>query len=176
MSRQKLFFRVAFSFFVCLLFVGFGEKNLFAQGNIRIVHTQESEHQSDTYLGRDIWFAIPQNYLGSAQKYFNVYVNSPRNTTVNFQVTGGPLIKKPVTAGKVAIFKTPTPKSPAGDFSLSTELSTSGIVEAKGFHVWSDDADIAVYLLSRRDYSSDGMYVIPTTGWGKEYIVGAYES
>ncbi|MFI5263140.1 MAG: IgGFc-binding protein, partial [Candidatus Kapaibacterium sp.] len=150
-------------------------ENVSAQSFITSTISKASGNNTSGY-GRDNWFAIPQNYIGSAQKYFTVYVNSLQPTTVNFQITGGPKVQKPVTAGKTAIFSSPSPKKPGGDISLTTELSTSGIVEQKAIHVWSDDADIAVYLLSRRDYSSDGMYVIPTTGWGKEYIVGAYES
>ena len=149
----------------------------FAAAQSRIVSTQEHESGNTTSgYGRDLWFAIPQNYVGSAQKYFNIYVNSTHNTTVNFQVGGGPVIRKPLTAGQVTMFKTPTPKAPAGDFSLTNEITTSGVVETKTFHIWSDNADIAVYLLSRRDFSSDGAYIIPSIGWGKEYVVGAYSS
>src|SRR5207247_6591782 len=120
------------------------------------------------YLGRDLWFAIPQNADANdhSQKYFNIYVNSPRNTTVNFQVGSGQIIKKPVTAGKVTIFTSPTPKIPKGDISVSTEITSSGIVEHdKGIHIWSNDADLSVYFLSRVPYTSDGMYVVSTIGW-----------
>jgi hypothetical protein len=178
MNRHQT--RLCILFFICFsaIFSIAGMQNILAQSNVRIFHTQQQEAKGDSYLGRDLWFAIPLNYSPTdrSTKYFNVYVNSPRNTTVNFQITGGPIIKKPVTAGKVAIFTSPTPKKPSSDLPLSTELYSSGVVEQKAIHVWSDDADIAVYFLSRRDYSSGGMYVLPPTGWGTEYIVGTYES
>lgn len=95
-----------------------------ANAQSRIVNTiaYESGNATSGY-GRDFWFAIPQNYRGSAQKYFQVYVSAQRNTTIYFQVAGGPLIKKPVTAAQVTIFKTPTPKAPGGDFSLTGPLN-----------------------------------------------------
>ena len=178
MNRQKTRYSAAFIALIALVFFGSGEKTSFAQGNIRIVHTQQKEARSDTYLGRDLWFAIPLNYSPTdrSTKYFNVYVNSPRNTTVNLQIGNGPIVQKPVSAGKVTVFTSPTPTKPSSNIPLSTEMYSSGVVEQKVIHVWSNDADIAVYLLSRVAYSSGGMYVLPPTGWGKEYIVGAYES
>jgi len=178
MNRKKTGFSIALSILTLLCLFGLSNKSAFAQGNIRITHTQDKEARSDTYLGRDLWFAIPMNYSPTdrSTKYFNIYVNSPRNTTVNLQIGGGAIIQKPVTAGKVTVFTSPTPKKPSTEVPLSAELYSSGVVEPKAVHVWSNDADIAVYFLSRRDYSSGGMYVLPATGWGKEYIVGAYES
>ncbi len=177
MNRQKIRFCLAL-FLLILCAFGTSDKAAFAQGNIRITHTQTSENQSDTYLGRDLWFGIPLNFspTNRSTKYFNIYVNSPRNTTVFMQIGGGAIVQKPVTAGKVTIFTSPTPTKPSNDLPLSTEMYTSGVVEPKAVHVWSNDADIAVYFLSRRDASSGGMYVLPATGWGKEYILGTYES
>src|SRR5207253_6570275 len=135
-------------------------------------------HASDSY-GRDFWFCIPQNAdaTNHSDKYFQIYVAAYRNSSVHMQVGNGPIITKSVKKGQVTIFNSPTSKKPSGDISVSTELTSSGIVESnKGVHVWSDDAELSVYFLSRVFYSSDGTYVIPTTGWGKEYIVAAYES
>ncbi len=159
--------------------LSFAETNIFAQTNIRITHSTEQEAGSTNYLGRDYWFAIPQNFTteDQSQKYYNVYVNSPRNATVNFQVLpDGPIIKKPVTAGKATIFTSPNPAFPAGEVKLSTELHSSGVVEQKTIHVWSDNADIAVYFMSRKPFTTEGMYIVPTIGWGKEYVVAAYSS
>ncbi|MEI8134482.1 MAG: IgGFc-binding protein [bacterium] len=161
------------------IFCGFSSSTLHAQGNIRITHTQEKDNIKDGhYLGRDLWFCIPTNYdpNKSSDKYFQVYVTAYRNTTVHFQVGNDPIVNKPVTANQVTIFSSPTSKTPSGDIKLSTEMKSSGVVEPKGVHVWSDNADISVYFLSRVPYTSDGSYIIPTTGWGKEYVVGAYES
>jgi hypothetical protein len=172
MKRSILIFPVLF------LLLIFGAKNIFAQSLITTTITDEKKDQNSVN-GRDFWFCIPQNSSDGdqTQKYFNVYVASSRNTTVNFQQQGENLVKKPVTANKVTIFTTPTPLKPSADFKLSAELHSSGDVEINNaIHIWSDDADISVFFLSRIPFSSDGMYVIPTIGWGKEYIVGSYTS
>ncbi len=174
MLRLKLLARFSFFTLIFPLFLSFGEGASFAQGNIRILHTQEHESRGEVpYLGRDLWFAIPLNAEANnnSTKYFQVYVTAYRNTTVNFQISGGAVVKRPVTAGQVTIFKSTT-----GDIPLSTELHSSGALENKAVHVWSDNADISVYFLSRVLASTDGMYVIPSTGWGKEYVVGGYSS
>src|SRR5450631_980023 len=134
MSCQKIRLSVIFLVLVGLIFFCPIKTpfitSAFAQSNIRIFHTQQHEAKSDTYLGRDLWFAIPLNFSPTdrSTKYFNVYVNSPRNTTVNLQIGNGPIIKKPVSAGKVTIFTSPTPTKPASDVPLSTEIYGSGIV------------------------------------------------
>ncbi len=170
--KRVIFFLPA-TFFLLLL----SGNNIFAQS--LITSTVTSEVRQNTGYGRDFWFCIPQNSSDgdNAQKYFNVYVTSFRNTTVHFQRQGSPEVKKPVTANKVTIFTTPTPLKPSNDFGLDAELTSSGDIEInKAIHIWSDDADLSVSFLSRVPYSSDGMYVIPTIGWGKEYVVGSYAS
>ncbi len=174
--EQKIHLRfIVISIFSSLQILAAG--NSFSQTQIATAITKESGNKTSGY-GRDFWFAIPLNYSPTdrSTKYFNVYVNSLRNTAVNFQIDGGPIIQKTISAGMVGIFTSPTLTKPNADIPLSTEIYSSGIVEQKAIHVWSDDADINVYLFSHRDYSSGGMYVIPNTGWGKEYVVSAYES
>ncbi len=162
---------------IAVLLQMMGASNSFSQSRISSTVTKVSGNQTSGY-GRDCWFAIPLNYSPTdrSTKYFTIYVNSLRNTTVHLQIGGGAIIEKSVVAGKVTTFSSYTSSQPSNDIPLSTEIFLSGVVEQKGVHVWSDDADIAVYFLSRRDYSSGGSYILPTIGWGKEYIVGAYES
>ncbi|MFI5263142.1 MAG: IgGFc-binding protein [Candidatus Kapaibacterium sp.] len=137
----------------------------FSQSRITTTVTPESGDKT-TGLGRDYWFTMAQNYQNQGGKYYNLYVTSPKNTIVFIQITGGSTSKWPITAGQILTFSVP----------LSWEVTTSGVVENKGIRVWSDDADLVVHLLSRNPATSDGMLIIPTTGWGKEYVVGAYGS
>src|SRR5439155_1762638 len=51
---------------------------------------------------------------------------------------------------------------------------SSGIIEDKGVHVWSNDADICCYVMSHNPYTSDGYYVFPLIGWGTEYVACGY--
>lgn len=118
-------------------------------------------------LGRDLWFTMAENYQWSSSgKYYDLYVTSPNSTTVNIQVAGAGKISRPIEAEKVLTFRIP----------LAWELRESGTIEKKAIRVWSDDADLSAYVLSRNPATSDGMYIIPSIGWGTEYVVAAYHS
>ena len=161
-SSWKLMYRA--SIILCITFLYAG--NLAAQ-SARIVHDIKSIQRDQTsYLGRDLWFTMCQNYESQGGKYYELFVTSPNNTTVNIQVTGGSTSKYPITAGQMLNFMVP----------LAWEVTSSGVVEPKGIRVWSNDADLTGYLLSRNPATSDGMFIIPTIGWGTEYVVGAYHS
>lgn len=138
----------------------------FAQ-NARIEHTViKKQKDKNLSMGRDLWFTMAQNYESQAGKYYQLYVTSANNTTINVAITGGTTYRFPITAYKVASFNIP----------LGWEVTTSGVIEDKAIRVWSNDADITAYLLSRNPATSDGMYIIPTIGWGTEYVVAAYGS
>ncbi|HEY6172114.1 MAG TPA: hypothetical protein VIX80_07650 [Candidatus Kapabacteria bacterium] len=109
---------------------------------------------------------MAQNYESQGGKYYQLYVTSPNKTTVNVAITGGTTYRFPINAYEVSSFFIP----------LGWEVTTSGVVEDKAIRVWSNDADITAYLLSRNPATSDGMYIIPTIGWGTEYVVAAYGS
>lgn len=164
---------VFLKYLLLFLILCFSETVVRAQQDTIISTISNKSGNQTTGYGRDFWFAIPQNYdsSGNNGKYFNVYVGSFRNTIVNVQVNGKPLIKRSVLAGQVITLISPN------DIPLNKEVTSSGIIERdKTIHIWSDDADLSVYFLSRVPYSTDGMYVIPSAGWGKEYIVAAFPS
>lgn len=151
------------SFILCILL----QAGIASAQSPRIKHVVDMVQKDKTQsLGRDLWFTMAQNYESQGGKYYALYVTSPNNTTVNIQVTGGSTSKWPITAGQVLTFNVP----------LAWEVTTSGVVESKAIRVWSNNADLTAYLLSRNPYTSDGMMIIPTIGWGKEYVVAAYAS
>lgn len=117
-------------------------------------------------MGRDLWFTMAKNYDDQPGKYYMLYVTSPNNTNVHVQLTGNGIQQLPVQAYKVTAFNIP----------LGWEVKSSGVVEDKAIRVWSDDADITAYLMSHNPYTSDGMYIVPTIGWGTDYVVAAYMS
>src|SRR5438552_11885027 len=51
-------------------------------------------------LGRDIWFAIPQNYFPGARngKYFMMYIASTKKTTAHIVEAGKPEVKVEISA------------------------------------------------------------------------------
>ncbi len=134
--------------------------------NNTIVHSFTNDHHSSPQLGRDLWFTMIKNYDDQAGKYYNLYVTSPNNTIAYVSLTGGSSKALTIQAGTVATFNIP----------LAWEMKTSGIVENKAIHVWSNDADISAYLMSHNPYTSDGMFIIPTIGWGLQYVVAAYNA
>ena len=115
-------------------------------------------------IGRDYWLAFPSNNWGEdlGGKYMRIYITSQKNTTA-YVVSQGQATTLPVEAYKVASFKAP-------EF---WEMESSGIVENKAIHVYSNDADLSVCFFSHDDYSSDGSAAIPTIGWGTDYVVAA---
>src|SRR6185312_12391165 len=156
---------VAVLVMLCSVLLSLSSANLHAQSTARITHTvTEQKKQFGPTLGRDLWFAMMPNFDVTA--YYTLYLTSVVNTTVNVQIGTNAPTQYQVKAGQVT--------SIAPDKSY--KVSTSGIVEPKAIHVWSNDADISAYLLEGRGFSSDGSYLIPTIGWGTEYVVASYEA
>jgi hypothetical protein len=133
----------------------------------RIQHTVVKQAKAGSQaMGRDLWFTMAKNYDNQGGKYYELFVTGPKKTTVNIEVVGVSQLKIPIKPFEIAYYFVP----------LGWEVTTSGVVESKAIHVWSNDADVTAYLLSRNPATSDGMYIIPSIGWGTEYVVAAYES
>ncbi len=142
---------------------------------LALVFAETTTAQPKTDLGRDFWFCIPQNYNRTldATRYFYIYITPASNTTVNIQIGNSPVLTR---AGTANMTITVSSLPPGNEISKSAEIESSGVIENKAIHVWSDDADLSVSFLSRAPYTSDGMYCIPTIGWGKEYVIASYNA
>src|ERR1043165_9263451 len=124
-------------------------------------------------FGRDFWFVIPQNYdknQPGAKYSFFLFISSVKNTTVNIQDPVLGLITRSILANQVLSLS-----SERGEISES-QITSSGKIESKSFHVWSLDADLSVEFISRAIQTTDGMYCVPVNGWGKEYVVASYNA
>jgi hypothetical protein len=159
-TRGRSFLFVFFSVLV------FAAVPLSAQTPRIIHHTVTKLQKENTYLGRDLWFTMCKNADNQTGKYYYLYISSPKNTIANIHIPGLTDVTVPISAGIVY----------TQNIDLSAEVTSSGVVENKAIHVWSNDADLTAYLLSRNPGSTDGMLIIPTTGWGTEYVVAGYES
>ncbi len=135
--------------------------------NALINHTIVKSHNTPPPEGRDFWFAMMSNYWGEdlGGKYMRIYITSANNCTA-FVASNGNVTPVPVQAYQISSFKIP-------EF---WEMESSGIVENKAIHVYSNTADLTVYDMSHNPYTSDGSYIIPTIGWGTDYVVAAYGS
>ncbi len=138
-----------------------------AQNAALIHHTIVKSPNTPPAMGRDFWFAVPSNEWGMAQleTYIQIYITSPVNTTAYVESNGSK------TKLNVAAYSTTTFTVPK-----YWEVESSGIWENKAIHVYSNDADLTVYFMSHQFQSGDGSYIIPTIGWGTDYVVAAYGS
>ncbi len=115
---------------------------------------------------RDYWIALPHNYDdGGGGKYQMVYISSTDPTTA-FVAYQGDTTMLQVVPGKPTTFVAP----------LSWEMQSSDLIENKAIHVWSNDAPLFVDVNQHDPYTSDATYVIPSIGWGRQYVVASYAS
>jgi hypothetical protein len=128
--------------------------------------TRTKTSPSQPVPARDFWFSIPKNYDDQGGKYIELFVTSAKQTTAHIEVSGSLPHEVQLTPYKIGTFFIP----------LGWEMTTSGIVQQKAIHVWSDDADLTVYYLNRNPATSDGSPIMPITGCGTEYVVASYES
>ncbi len=158
--------RALLAVFFAAVLVSSGGPSARAQGSlIHHVITTQKLHQNP--MGRDFWYTPMSNYWGEdlGGKYIRLYITAAKNTTA-FVVSEGQTAAVPIQAYKVGSFKVP-------EF---WEIESSGIPEQKVIHIYSNDADLTCYEMSHNPYTSDGSYIIPTIGWGTDYVVAAYGS
>src|SRR5438876_305026 len=144
-----------------LAFLGLVSFGLFATSSVaqnpRIVHTIKKERTNGPQMGKEIWFAAPQNFYSQSDKYVKIYVTAKRLTTVFVQLGNDPATRKQsvVKPYQVTTFDV-----------TGWEMTSTDITQQKAIHVWSKDVDILAYMMSHSPATSDGMYIIPTIGWG----------
>ena len=136
-----------------------------AQSNLHdTVFSQQRDQTS--VMGRDFWFAPPQLF-GTGSQYYQLCLTSPKNTTAHIQI-GSFAATVSITAGKTATYSLP----------LTEVIKTSGIVESKGYHVWSDSADMDAMLVAdfATDSAGDATQLLPDFRLGKDYAIASYEA
>ncbi len=125
-------------------------------------------HDSTFAQGRDFWFAEQSNYWGTnlGGKYMRVYITSPNNCIAYVESIDGGKTSVAVTANTISSY----------DIPQYMEVESSGVVENKAIHVYCNTSDLTVYTMSHNEANSDGSHIIPSIGWGTDYVVAAYES
>ncbi len=137
--------------------------------NPKIHHRIAPMTHQNPQLGRDCWFSVMDLGGNLPGTYYTLYVTSPSVTTVHIHITGGITKTIALTPYKTAMFNIP----------FAWVMQSSGHVDDFGIHVWSSDADISCNVMEHGPYGTDGMYILPTIGWGTEYVLaaaGAYHS
>jgi len=125
--------------------------------------------------GREFWIAIPPNEadgqpLGNTQPIsVDIYVTSAYDCEVTLEVPNlGHIRTKKVDAFQVTTFRTDD-----GETSFDWEIRRSDEVTNKAVRL-SADQPISVYVLSRRNVTSEGYLAIPISACGTDYMHLSY--
>jgi hypothetical protein len=121
--------------------------------------------------GREFWVAFPENYT-----------EEPDNPLrLSLTIAGAPGTHGLVDVPGLALpgFPKPFTVPPAGslvvDLPRKVELKGTDVIEPKGVHVLAT-ADVAVYGVSRMDFTTDTYLGLPNTCLGTEYLVSTYRN
>lgn len=120
--------------------------------------------------GKDYWLAVPLNDSKTqVTTALEFYVVSSYNTLVTLEVPGsGFTVSKKIQAHGVAVFSTKDNSS-----SWDWEVVSSQVADTRGIHIFADKP-ISVYMLSAKNFSSDGYLGIPTSSLGTDYLHCGY--
>jgi hypothetical protein len=140
------------------------------QSATEFTHTIESKAATSPMSANDFWIAIPKIYnTGDSGKYAEIYIASTSATTIHIRGSRFAPVDRKLKPMEQFIFRVETQ-----DTSKSMEMTTSGIKEIKGIHIWSDGPDLSVNLYIRNAVSSGGTIILPTSRLGKEYAVASF--
>lgn len=130
-----------------------------------IFSTNYSHSQSLTTEGKDFWFGFMENNGGINGLFMQVHI-STKDTTNG-------IIEMPLENWEMSF-------SIKGDTTLQIDVPTNLAMRRgngqhnNGIHL-TTDADVSVYLLNMRQYSSDATVVLPTETLGTIYYTMNYE-
>jgi len=125
---------------------------------------------NDQNQGKDYWLAVPLNdNKTQVTNALEFYVVSSYNTVVTLEVPGsGFTVSKKIQAHGVAVFSTKDNSA-----SWDWEVVSSQVADPRGIHIFADKP-ISVYMLSAKNFSSDGYLGIPTSSLGTDYLHCGY--
>lgn len=156
---------------VTALFLLFAVVGLHAQGdesNFSFPFTPNS-------LGTEFYAAAPANWdlPGSTAYYIRLYITSPVETQV--KVWAGGTLKKVITTRANDIVTVDLSALEAQMLVRNDQppVPNDRIYQRKAIRLKAD-APIAVYLMNRTTYTSDGMLLLPVSALGKQYTVASY--
>lgn len=140
------------------------------QSATEFTHTIDYKPTTSPLAAKDFWIAIPKIFnTGDSGKYAEIYIASQQATTIHIRGSRFAPVDRKLKAGEQFIFKVETQ-----DTAKSMENDRCAVVQKKGIHIWSDDADLSVYLYVRNAQSAGGTAILPTTHWGKEYALASW--
>ncbi len=128
-------------------------------------------------MGKEFWFTIPPCYedeSGGADNFIKIFVTSPVKTLVTCEVEGSGYYRQLNTVPNdvIGFDITPAMGQPYIFSGRRDDPRPEELLEDRGIHVYADDP-LAVYVVVRYRYTSDGFLAIPVSSLGKEYIVAS---
>lgn len=151
---------------VCLL----GVAGVFTASAQRKTPTFEEMQDVNGAQGTEFWIAIPPNEIpGYPVIGLEVYVASAYDTEVNvYEAETGRRYKKTIKKGEIR-----TLSDTRGETNWSWEIRNAEVPETKAIQLTSKKP-ISVYVVSSKVFTSDGYLALPTSVWGRDYIVTSY--
>lgn len=127
---------------------------------------------SNSNLGKEFFVVFPKNEADAANMKpleYAIYVLSFQNGEVNLEdLRDGTSINRPVTAFTPLIFSSKT-----HTFLNNYEIVESEVVSQNVLRI-SSTVDIAVWVISVKEFSAEGYMALPTYAWGNKVINCAY--
>ncbi|HMW75869.1 MAG TPA: IgGFc-binding protein, partial [Saprospiraceae bacterium] len=126
--------------------------------------------------GTEFWFSFPPCYeeVAGAENTTRVFVASSVRQPVTVEVPGkGFTMTKMAVANDVIEFKLPSAVGQAYSKPTQGKAPPEKVYGKCGVHVTSDEP-VAVYAMTRFQYTSDGFLVIPISGLGQDYVIASW--
>ncbi len=121
-------------------------------------------HDRTPTPSRDFWFAPAMLYDQAFERTtLLICVTAKHNTTAYIQIADSSVRQLPILGSSMTSFQIPS----------SWVILSSSVVENKGIHLWSNDADLNAIVVCHEPYSGDAMHLIPTNELGTDYVVAA---
>lgn len=164
--------------YVLLPFLAFSTAtSLFADDEIEQVRKSMPALLGANNIGKEFWFSIPPCYEDESggNNFLKIFVTSPVRTKVTVEVPcKGIQFEKITIPNDVIGFDLMPAQAQCFLFSGRTDQpKPETVYEGAGVHVYADEP-VAVYVMVRYKYTSDGFLAIPNASLGEEYVVASY--
>ena len=112
----------------------------------------------------DAWFALLDAGNNQGSEQFMLFVTAPYATNIFVTMAGQATKVLPVQPNGAAAFNIP----------LQWVMSSSATVEPKAIHAWDAVGGFSAYLVCQNGSSTEGTAMIPSKGWGRDYVIASY--
>ncbi len=126
--------------------------------------------------GTEFWVSFPPCYeeVAGAENTTRIFVASSVSQPVTVEVPGkGFTMTKMAVANDVIEFKLPSNIGQPYSKPTTSKAPPEKVYAGCGVHVTSTEP-VAVYAMTRFQYTSDGFMGIPINGLGQDYVIGSW--